>query len=367
MMNERGESDFASYVYLCYFNPYETNNDCNIVGDLNVYYKDILNDKELDVENFKKIMKYIDSVLEQSDIPNFSIIFHTFDPIREIIDFNVEINLNKQDELNLIKQGIKNPNIFILSNIINSLKKSVFVLGNDVDAKTITVNTRNIIDGNTSYTVKTSQKAFSLPIQKSSEREIFDYINSSFLEKLEKGRQALDLSEDEGIKEFTEKDEKSDEELEDEITFDEEDEDDDEDEDETDDEGLSNDEDDSNDEGDENEESEDLTTDNVAEFTEDHGSADEDIDFDDIDFEDEDEESENEDNEKDILEKEESEDDSDIEDIDLDDTLDPVNEMQDLDDEDEEDDFEDDDLMEEENEDETVTDNKANKRDEKDA
>ncbi|MCR5412925.1 MAG: hypothetical protein K6E76_08330 [Patescibacteria group bacterium] len=293
-MNERGESDFASYVYLCYFNPYETNNDCNIVGDLNVYYKDILNDKELDVENFKKIMKYIDSVLEQSDIPNFSIIFHTFDPIREIIDFNVEINLNKQDELNLIKQGIKNPNIFILSNIINSLKKSVFVLGNDVDAKTITVNTRNIIDGNTSYTVTTSQKAFSLPIQKSSEREIFDYINSSFLEKLEKGRQALDLSEDEGIKEFTEKDEKSDEELEDEITFDEEDEDDDEDEDETDDEGLSNDEDneddtnnDSNNEGDENEESEDLTTDNVAEFTEEHGSAD-DLSLETLDFEDED-------------------------------------------------------------------------------
>ncbi|MBQ7074889.1 hypothetical protein IJM86_07800 [bacterium] len=83
---------------MCYFNPYETSSECNTIGDLDIYYKDILKDEETNIVAFKKIMSYLDSILEQTDIPNFSIIFHTFDPIREVIDFSVEVNLTKEDE-----------------------------------------------------------------------------------------------------------------------------------------------------------------------------------------------------------------------------------------------------------------------------
>ena len=185
LMSQRGESDFSSYVYLCYFNPFETDTECNIIWDFDIYYKSILKDKEVNVANFKKIMKYLDGILEQTDIPNFSIVFHNFDPISELINFSVEVNLNKNDELSLIKQGIKTPNVFILTNIINELKKSSFVIGTDIDSKSITIDTRTITDGNTSYTVKTSWKEFSLPVQKNTEKEIFDYINPQFIEQIQ--------------------------------------------------------------------------------------------------------------------------------------------------------------------------------------
>lgn len=197
----RGESDFFSYVYMCYFNPYETSSECNTIGDLDIYYKDILKDEETNIVAFKKIMSYLDSILEQTDIPNFSIIFHTFDPIREVIDFSVEVNLTKEDEKWLVKQGIKNPNIYILTNIINGLKQSVFVLWADIDAKSITVDTRTITDWSTSYIVKTSQKEFSLPVQKSSEREIFDYVNDEFINQL---KETIQKSKEEALQQLLE-------------------------------------------------------------------------------------------------------------------------------------------------------------------
>ena len=200
-VTSRGESDFFSYVYMCYFNPYETNSECNNIGDLDIYYKDILKDEETNIVAFKKIMSYLDSILEQTDIPNFSIIFHTFDPIKEVINFSVEVNLTKEDERWLVKKGIKNPNIYILTNIINGLKQSVFVLGSDINAKSITVNTRTITDGSSSYIVKTSQKDFTLPVQKSSEREIYDYVNDDFINQL---KETLQQSKEEALQQFLE-------------------------------------------------------------------------------------------------------------------------------------------------------------------
>ena len=222
-ITSRGESDFSSYVYMCYFNPFETSSECNAIGDLDIYYQDILKDTEVDITAFKKVMNYLDGILEQSDIPNFSILFHAFDPIAEKIDFSVEVNLTKEDEQGLVKKGIKNPNIYILTNIINGLKQSVFVLWADIDAKSITVNSRTITDGTNTYNVKTSSKDFSLPVQKSTEREIFDYINDDFLTQLQEliqKRKEEELLKQQAIEE--ENQEMTDEESEDWDEFDEE-------------------------------------------------------------------------------------------------------------------------------------------------
>jgi hypothetical protein len=162
---------------MCYLNPFETSTDCNTIGDFDLYYQDILKDADFDKSLFKNVMKYLDIMLEQSDIPSFSILFNGFNAGSKTINFNIEVNTTKQDELRLIAKGIKNPHIFIFTSLVNLLKQSVFIIGGDIDTKTINIATRTLEVGNTSYTVNTSSKRFELPIQKSTEREIFDYID----------------------------------------------------------------------------------------------------------------------------------------------------------------------------------------------
>ncbi|MDR2189669.1 MAG: hypothetical protein LBP53_00240 [Candidatus Peribacteria bacterium] len=72
----RGERDVSAYVYMCYLNPFELNQDCASIGDFDLYYQDIMKDKDFDRGLFKNLMKYIDTLLENSDIPSFSILFH---------------------------------------------------------------------------------------------------------------------------------------------------------------------------------------------------------------------------------------------------------------------------------------------------
>jgi hypothetical protein len=177
----RGEKDVSNYVYMCYLNPFETSTECNTIGDFDLYYQDILQDTIFDKNLFKNVMKYLDIMLEQSDIPSFSILFNGFSAGSKTINFNIEVNTTKQDELRLIAKGIKNPHIFIFTSLINLLKQSVFIIGENIDTKTINIATRTIEVGNTAYTVNTSSKRFELPIQKSTEREIFDYIDIDYL------------------------------------------------------------------------------------------------------------------------------------------------------------------------------------------
>jgi hypothetical protein len=100
----RGEKDVSSYVYMCYLNPFETSTDCTTIGDFDLYYKDILHLSETDFDRslFKNIMKYLDIFLEQSDVPSFSILFNGFNAGSKTINFNIEVNTTKQDELRLV-------------------------------------------------------------------------------------------------------------------------------------------------------------------------------------------------------------------------------------------------------------------------
>lgn len=178
---DRWEKDILVYLNNCYLNPYEIDYDCNLVGDFDRYY--VLINKEAtspDTNFFKKMMYYVDSKLEQTDLPSFSITFKKYDPTQKQISFTVEVNTFKQDELALIKRGIISPHIFILSNLLNLIKQSIFVVSENIDAKSIKITPKTIKIGSSVFNVNNSTMDFVLPIQKWSEREISDYIDPIF-------------------------------------------------------------------------------------------------------------------------------------------------------------------------------------------
>ncbi len=175
---DRGEKDIIVYLNNCYLNPYEIDYDCNMVWDFDRYYRVIDNEKDVpDTNFFKKMMYFIDTKLEQTDVPSFSITFKSYNPTQQTISFTVEVNTFKQDEQALIKKWIANPHIFIISNLLDLIKQSLFVISADIDAKSIKITPKNIKVWSTIFSVNNSVMNFSLPIQKWTTREITDYVN----------------------------------------------------------------------------------------------------------------------------------------------------------------------------------------------
>jgi len=178
---DRGEKDILTYLNNCYLNPYEVDYDCNLVGDFDRYYTLIdKEDKSFDTNFFKKMMFYVDTKLEQTDLPSFSITFKRYDPTQKQISFTLDVNTFKQDEIALIKKWIISPHIFILSNLLNLIKQSVFVVSENIDAKSIKISPKTIKIGTSTFNVNNSTMNFVLPIQKGSEREISDYVDPIF-------------------------------------------------------------------------------------------------------------------------------------------------------------------------------------------
>ncbi len=174
---ERGERDVEYYLNVCYNNPYEPTK-CDKINDFDVYYKSILGDQELDTYFFKNLMEFINNKLEFSTMPSFSITFNSFDGKSNSIAFTIEVNTLKEDEYALIQQGVKSPHIFIVSELIKLLKQSTFILGKAIDAKDIKVTPKQVSIWNAKYLVNNSIKNFNLPIQKMTEREIFDFTDT---------------------------------------------------------------------------------------------------------------------------------------------------------------------------------------------
>lgn len=177
----RGEKDILIYLNNCYLNPYEIDYDCNLVGDFDRYYT--LIDKEKtppDTNFFKKMMYYVDTKLEQTDLPSFSINFKKYDPTQKQISFTVDVNTFKQDEIALIKKWIINPHIYILSNLLNLIKQSIFVVSENIDAKSIKIVPKVIKIWSSIFKVNNSTMNFVLPIQLWTQREISDYTDPVF-------------------------------------------------------------------------------------------------------------------------------------------------------------------------------------------
>nr|MBR6100279.1 hypothetical protein [bacterium] len=73
-------------------------------------------------------MKYLNNQIEYNDMPSFSITFNSFDGKSNNITFSVEVNTTIEDEKALTQEGIKNPHIFIISELIKLLKQSTFIV-----------------------------------------------------------------------------------------------------------------------------------------------------------------------------------------------------------------------------------------------
>lgn len=183
-LNLRWEKDISAYVYMCYLNPFETNANCDTIWDLDLYYNNIIKDTSLNIRLFKNAMNAINQILEKEDSSLFSITFNWFNAQDKDITFNIEVYTNQNDERSLIAKWQKNPNIFILTNIINLLKQSSFIIWGEIFTKEINIETKTITLWWISTKVNYSSKNFTVPLQKNTEREIFDYIDLDNLQKL---------------------------------------------------------------------------------------------------------------------------------------------------------------------------------------
>ena len=174
---DRWEQDVEYYLNVCYNNPYETE-DCININDFDKYYKVIKQEESFDTIFFKKLMKYINAQIEYNEMPSFSITFNSFDWKSNSITFSVEVNTTIEDELALSQQGIKSPHIFIISELIKLLKLSTFIGGKAIDAKNIKVIPKVITVAWRQFNVQNSVNTYTLPIQKTTEREIFDFVGT---------------------------------------------------------------------------------------------------------------------------------------------------------------------------------------------
>ncbi len=172
----RGENDIYVYLNNCYLNPFEWDYDCKVIGDFDTYYDLIQNDSSFDKAYFKKLIKYIDLKLEQTQIPSFSIVFRSFDPSKDTIRFSIDVNTFQKDEIALLKKNILNPHMFVLTQLLNLLKQSRFIVGESIDVKKLNIQDKIVQIWSQQFHIKNSQMSFSLPIQKFTQREIFDFI-----------------------------------------------------------------------------------------------------------------------------------------------------------------------------------------------
>ena len=183
-LNSRWEKDISAYVYLCYLNPFENNANCDTIWDLDLYYNNIIKDTSINTRLFKNVMNAINQILEKEDSTLFSITFNWFNAQDKDITFSIEVYTNQNDERNLIAKWKRNPNIFILTNIINLLKQSSFIIWAEIFTKEVHVEPKTITLWWLSTKVNYSSMDFTVPLQKNTEREIFDYIDIDNLQKL---------------------------------------------------------------------------------------------------------------------------------------------------------------------------------------
>jgi len=199
-ITSRWEKDINAYVNMCYLNPFEYDSDCDVIWDLDLYYKSILKDESININLLKNVMNWMNQLLENEDSATFSITFNGFNARDKDITFDIEVFTSQTDERALMAQWKRNPNIFILTSIVNLLKQSTFIIGAKVDMNSVDVEERTLSRGGFTTNVNYSNQSFTVPIQKNTEREIFDYIDVNkvleIIDKLKLKDEEIQESED---------------------------------------------------------------------------------------------------------------------------------------------------------------------------
>ncbi|HMT00888.1 MAG TPA: hypothetical protein PKD96_02520 [Candidatus Absconditabacterales bacterium] len=175
----RGEKDLTAYLFYCYFNPYENPETCTKFGDFDASYR-YAQEPNFDSRFFISLMRFVDQKLENTDFPSFNLSFQNFDPTSSNITIQIQINTFQQDELELLSKGIFNPHIFMVTHLIQLLKQSLIIVGENIDLTKLKVTKKTLKIGGIDFVVNTSSLTFAVPLQKTTQREIFDYVNEDF-------------------------------------------------------------------------------------------------------------------------------------------------------------------------------------------
>lgn len=170
----RWEKDINLYIKNCELNAFEIDYECDNIWDFDKYYS-LVWEKDFDTDFFKYLMNFIKDKLEQTEIPSFSITFKWFNQQSNELSFDIVINIQKADKVELAKKWILSPHSFILNSLINNLKLSRAIVSEWIEVKSIDVEDRIITVWMTEFAVETSQKSFTVPIKNENQIEIDDF------------------------------------------------------------------------------------------------------------------------------------------------------------------------------------------------
>lgn len=159
------EINVQKYLIMCYLNPYEDITNCKELNNA-------INWTQAEISFFKDLMLFIKQKLENQDFPKLWIIFNSLDPKKNQIWFTININTFLDDEIYLSNKWIINPHIYIVSMLINWLRESHFILWDTIKFDSLKVNKRKVKE----ITVNTSTFTFNIPVQKATEKEIYDFV-----------------------------------------------------------------------------------------------------------------------------------------------------------------------------------------------
>lgn len=173
---DRWEKYISNYLSMCYLNPYERLPDCSQIGDFENYFRYENTDSNINYRWLARILELVENRLENSTVASIKMNFNRFDPNAKNLVFEVVVSTLAEDEQAFLQKGVLNPHVFILSSLVNLLKQSLFVIGDSISVQSINVREQNITIGNVQIPIKTSSMTFDLPLQNSSQREIFDFI-----------------------------------------------------------------------------------------------------------------------------------------------------------------------------------------------
>lgn len=174
---ERGEVDIANYLQTCRHNPFESiRNGCNVIEDFEKYFVYQEQEESFDTDLFKNILQFAEQKIEEEDFPSLSLAFDRFDPNSQKLSFTARINTTSFDRAQLKAAGVSSPHVFVVTNLVNLLKQSKFVIGENININKLNVVRKQVNIGGTIEEIHSSELRFSLPLQKSSQREIFDYL-----------------------------------------------------------------------------------------------------------------------------------------------------------------------------------------------
>ncbi len=176
------DTDIQKYVDYCYLNPYETSWDCPEFNDFDNYYNRLKASKEdngyktFNTTVFKRVIYYIEQKLEYEKPAKLAIVMNSLDPVKNSIQFTVSINTLKDDENKLFQEWMTSPHIDIVSLFVSLLRESYLILWSKTDFNDVTVNEQKDTIWNQQISFNNSKFEFDVPVQKSVEREIYDYV-----------------------------------------------------------------------------------------------------------------------------------------------------------------------------------------------